>query len=35
MSERCPSKEIILVHVVQAEVPVIQEQQQQSYEAPP
>jgi len=35
ISERCPSKEIVLIHIVQVEVPIIQEQQQQSYEAPP
>jgi hypothetical protein len=32
---RFPSREIVPIHVVQVEVLVIQEQQQQHYEAPP
>jgi hypothetical protein len=32
---RCPSREIVQIHVMQAEVPIIQKQQQQNYETPP
>jgi hypothetical protein len=34
ISGRCPSREIVPTHVVQAEVPIIQKQQH-NYEAPP
>jgi hypothetical protein len=35
VSGRCPSREIFPIYIMQVKVPVIQKQQQQSYEAPP
>ncbi len=32
MGARCPSRKIVLVHVVQAKTPVIQKNEQQNYE---